>query len=157
MGFNVHLTWILLWLWKIEFVDHFFLICNIYILKTEYNYSMAWGNLGFYIGSENILFGNASFENDKNFKLFLFVQKYILNSDLSSKFIYCIYIRRQRPCIYVSVFVFKDKYYTKLTLIFQPIELFLLSSIFAVVVIHIICICNILSLLMFIYVPEKTS
>ena len=28
---------------------------------------------------------------------------------------------------------------------------------FAVVVIHIICICNILSLLMFIYVPEKTS
>jgi hypothetical protein len=44
-------------------------------------------NLGFYIGIENILFGNASFENDKNSKLFLFVQKYILNSDLSSKFI----------------------------------------------------------------------
>jgi hypothetical protein len=36
-----------------------------------------------------------------------------------------IYIRGQRPCIYVSVFVFKDKYYTKLTLIFQSIELFL--------------------------------
>ena len=35
------------------------------------------------------------------------------------------YIRRQRPCIYVSVFVFKDKYYKKLILIFQPIELFL--------------------------------
>ena len=28
-------------------------------------------------------------------------------------------------CIYVSVFVFKNKYYTELTLIFQPIELFL--------------------------------
>jgi hypothetical protein len=35
--------------------------------------------------------------------------------DLSS--IYWIYIRRQRPCIYVSVFVLKDQYYTKLTLI----------------------------------------
>jgi len=33
----------------------------------------------------------------------------------------------------------------------------MLSSIFVVVVIHIICIRNILSLLMFIYVPEKTS
>jgi hypothetical protein len=32
-----------------------------------------------------------------------------------------------------------------------------LSSSFAVVVIHIFCVCNILSLLMFIYVPEKTS
>jgi hypothetical protein len=32
--------------------------------------------------------------------------------DLSTKFIYWIYIRRQRPCIYVSVFVLKDKYYT---------------------------------------------
>ena len=29
--------------------------------------------------------------------------------------------------VYVPVFVFKDKYYTKLTLIFQPIELFLSS------------------------------
>jgi hypothetical protein len=38
--------------------------------------------------------------------------------DLSSKFIYWIYIRRQRLRIYVSVFVFKDKYYTKLTLIY---------------------------------------
>jgi hypothetical protein len=30
-------------------------------------------------------------------------------------------------CVYVSVFMFKDKYYIKLTLIFQPIELFLSS------------------------------
>jgi hypothetical protein len=37
-------------------------------------------NLGFDIGIENILFGNASFENDKNSKLFLLVQKYIVNS-----------------------------------------------------------------------------
>ena len=78
-------------------------------------------NLGFDISIENILFGNASFENcsfsSKNTLLTL--------NDLSTKFIYWIYTRRQRPCIYVSVFVFKDKYYTKLTLIFQPIELFL--------------------------------
>ena len=39
--------------------------------------------------------------------------------DLSSKFIYWIYIRRQRPCIYVSV-LYKTDSYT-----FQPIELFL--------------------------------
>jgi hypothetical protein len=42
-------------------------------------------NLGFDIDIENILFGNASFgnasfENDKNSKLFLLVQKYIVNS-----------------------------------------------------------------------------
>ena len=37
-------------------------------------------NLGFDIGIENILFGNASFEKDKNSELFLLVQKYILNS-----------------------------------------------------------------------------
>jgi hypothetical protein len=37
-------------------------------------------NLGFDINIENILFGNASFENDKNSKLFLLVQKYIVNS-----------------------------------------------------------------------------
>jgi len=37
-------------------------------------------NLGFEINIENIFFGNATFENDKNYKLFLFVQKYILNS-----------------------------------------------------------------------------
>jgi acyl-ACP thioesterase len=36
--------------------------------------------MGFDIGIENILFGNASFENDKNSKLFLLVQKYIINS-----------------------------------------------------------------------------
>jgi hypothetical protein len=33
----------------------------------------------------------------------------------------------------------------------------MLSSIFVIVVVNIICIYNILSLLMFIYVPEKTS
>jgi hypothetical protein len=32
-------------------------------------------NLGFDIGIENILFGNASFENDKNSKLFLLVHR----------------------------------------------------------------------------------
>jgi hypothetical protein len=37
-------------------------------------------NLGFDIGIKNILFGNASFEKDKNSQLFLLVQKYILNS-----------------------------------------------------------------------------
>jgi hypothetical protein len=37
-------------------------------------------NLGFDINIENILFGNASFENDKKSKLFLLVQKYIVNS-----------------------------------------------------------------------------
>jgi hypothetical protein len=38
-------------------------------------------NLGFEIDIENTLFGNASFENDKNCKLFLLVQKYILISN----------------------------------------------------------------------------
>jgi hypothetical protein len=63
----------------IESVYHFFLKCNIY---TEHRIQLFRGmwNLGFDIGIENILFGNASFENDKNSKLFLLVQKYILNS-----------------------------------------------------------------------------
>ena len=70
----------------IESVDHFFLKCNIF---SEHRIQLFCGlsNLGFDIGIDKILFGNASFENDKNSKLFLFVQKYILNSDLSSKFI----------------------------------------------------------------------
>jgi hypothetical protein len=33
-------------------------------------------NLGFDISIENILFGNASFENERNSKLFFLVQKY---------------------------------------------------------------------------------
>jgi len=37
-------------------------------------------NLGLEIDIENILFGNASFENDKNSKLFLLDQNSILNS-----------------------------------------------------------------------------
>ena len=37
-------------------------------------------NLGLDISIENILFGNASFENEKNSKLFFLVQKYIVNS-----------------------------------------------------------------------------
>ena len=37
-------------------------------------------NLRFDISIENILFGNASFENDKNSKLFLLFQQYIVNS-----------------------------------------------------------------------------
>ena len=63
----------------IESVDHFFLKCNIY---TEQRIQLFHGmsNLGFDINIENILFGNASFENDKNSKLFLLVQKYIVNS-----------------------------------------------------------------------------
>jgi hypothetical protein len=63
----------------IESVDHFFLKCNIY---TEHRIQLFCGmsNLGFDIGIENILFGNASFENDKNSKLLLLVQKYIVNS-----------------------------------------------------------------------------
>jgi hypothetical protein len=35
--------------------------------------------LGFEIDIENILFGNASFVNDNNSKLFLLGQKYIIN------------------------------------------------------------------------------
>jgi hypothetical protein len=52
----------------IESVDHFFLKCNIY---TEHRIQLFCGmsNLGFDIGIENILFGNASFENDKKSKL----------------------------------------------------------------------------------------
>ena len=63
----------------IESVDHFFLKCNIY---TEHRIQLFRGmsNLGFDIGTENILFGNASCENDKYSKLFLLVQKYIVNS-----------------------------------------------------------------------------
>ena len=57
----------------------FLLKCNIY---TEHRTQLFRGmsNLGFDIRVENILFGNASFENDKNSKLFLLVQKYIVNS-----------------------------------------------------------------------------
>ena len=63
----------------IESVDQFFLKCNIY---TEHRIQLFRGmsNLGFDINIENILFGNASFENGKNSKLFLLVQKYIVNS-----------------------------------------------------------------------------
>ena len=62
----------------IESVDHFFLKCNIY---TEHRIQLFHGmsNLGFDIGIVNTLFGNASFENDKNSKLCLLVQKYIVN------------------------------------------------------------------------------
>ena len=57
-------------------------------------------NLGFEIEIENILFGNASFVNNKNSKLFMLVQKYInFKKKMSGKFIYWIYIRRQRHCI----------------------------------------------------------
>ena len=64
----------------IESVDHFFLHV-IYILNTEYNLGFRdMRNLGFQIDIENILFGNASFENDRSTKLFLLIQKYILNS-----------------------------------------------------------------------------
>ena len=68
----------------IESVDHFFLKCNIY---TEHVIPLVRGmsNLGVDINIENILFGNASFENDKNSKLFLLVQKYIVNS---KRFVY---------------------------------------------------------------------
>jgi len=57
----------------------FLLKCNIY---TEHRTQLFGGmsNLGFDISIEHILFGNASFENDKTSKLFLFVQKYIVNS-----------------------------------------------------------------------------
>ena len=60
-------------------LDHFFLKCNIY---TEHRIQLFHGmsNLGFDIDIENILFENASFENDKNSKLFLLVHKYIVNS-----------------------------------------------------------------------------
>ena len=80
-------------------MDHFFLKCNIY---TEHRIQLFRGmsNLGFDISIENILFGNASFEYTSD------------DNDLVYP-------------VYVSVFVLKDKYYTKLTLIFQPIELFL--------------------------------
>ena len=63
-----------------ESVDHFFLKCiNIY---TEHRIQLFRGmsNLGFDISIANILFGNASFENDKNSNLFFLVQKYIANS-----------------------------------------------------------------------------
>ena len=67
-----------------ESVDHFFLKCNIY---TEHRIQLFRGmsNLGFDISIENILFGNASFENDKNSKLFLLVQKYIV---ISKRFVH---------------------------------------------------------------------
>jgi hypothetical protein len=63
----------------IQIFGHFFWKCNIY---TEHIIQLFRGmsNLGFDISIENILFGNASFENDKNSKLFLLVQKYIVNS-----------------------------------------------------------------------------
>ena len=78
-------------------------------------------NLGFDIGIENIIFGNASFENDKNSKLFLLVQKYIVNSlKICLVNLYIEYTSDDNDLvyIYVSDFVFKDKYYTKLTLIY---------------------------------------
>ena len=51
-------------------VEHLFLTCNIY---TEHRIQLYRGmrNLCFEIDIGNILFGNASFENDKNSELFL--------------------------------------------------------------------------------------
>ena len=58
----------------IESFDHLFLKCNIY---TEHRIQLFRGmsNLDFDIGIENILFGNASFENDKNSKKSLKIPK----------------------------------------------------------------------------------
>ena len=66
----------------IESVDHFFLYSVFSNIYTEHRIQLFRGmsNLGFDIGIENIIFGNASFENDKNSTLFLLVQKYIVNS-----------------------------------------------------------------------------
>ena len=63
----------------IEFVDHFFLKCYIY---TEHRIQLfrRMSTFGFDINIDNILFGYASFENDKNSKLFFLVQKCIANS-----------------------------------------------------------------------------
>ena len=51
----------------------FLLTCNIY---TEHRIQLFRGmrNFGFEIDIKYILFGSASFENDKNSKLFLLVQ-----------------------------------------------------------------------------------
>ena len=72
----------------IESVDHFFFKCNIY---TEHRIQLFLGmnNLGFDIGIENMLFGNASFENDKNINCSCSSKNTFLTlKDLSSKFIY---------------------------------------------------------------------
>ena len=72
----------------IESVDHFFLKCNIY---TEHRIQLFLGmnNLSFDIGIENMLFGNASFENDKNINCSCSSKNTFLTlKDLSSKFIY---------------------------------------------------------------------
>jgi hypothetical protein len=45
------------------------------IVSSNFSYE----KLGFEIDIENILFGNASFVNDNNSKLFLLSQKYIIN------------------------------------------------------------------------------
>jgi hypothetical protein len=61
-------------------VQHVLLPVNIHFHWNRIQLFCGMSNLGFDIGIENILFGNSSFENAKNSKLFLLVQKYILNS-----------------------------------------------------------------------------
>jgi hypothetical protein len=69
----------------IESVDHFFLYSVFSNIYTEHRIQLFHGmsNLGFDIVIENTLFGNASFENDKNSKLFFLVQNTLLTSGRS--------------------------------------------------------------------------
>jgi len=57
--------------------------------------------LGFEIDIENILFGNASFENDKNSELFLLVQKYIFSSKRFVLYIYMLNIPQTTTTLYI--------------------------------------------------------
>ena len=72
-------------------VEHFFLTCNIY---TEHRIQLFCGmrNVCCEIDIENILFGNASFENDKNSELFLI---------LSCIYIYMLNIHRTTTTLYI--------------------------------------------------------
>ena len=65
--------------YNIETVEHFFLVCPLYIVQRE-NLLQGMRNLNFEISVENILFGNSDMDTDNNCRLFLLVQKFILDS-----------------------------------------------------------------------------
>ena len=63
----------------IESAEHFFLICPRYTAQRV-NLLHGIRNLNFEISVENILFGNSDMDSDKNSRLFVLVQKFILDS-----------------------------------------------------------------------------
>lgn len=63
----------------IESADHYFLVCSLYTAHRNVLF-IGMRELDIEITIENILFGNIDFDYEKNSRLFLLVQKFILDS-----------------------------------------------------------------------------